>query len=222
MLTKTNYTVSIAILQEVQSELPTIDSRLVLNQPMGSFFYDPWEIKPEYSGTVWEKILDSVTEAKGEARLIKLQPGEAYPSHADVDDRWHLNIVGNHSYLIDLESCKMYPTDADHTWYLMDGGVRHTAANFGAKERIQLVIRKPLPKNTIKDPVEISLTLKELVGDRRFIFDDVVSPWLNRAYKRGIAGNFVGEDLLATFTIQAEHLAELRLLVDEHFNLEIS
>lgn len=222
MLTKTNYTVSTAILQEAMTALPTIDSRLVLNQPSSSFFYDAWEIKPEYYGTVWEKILDSLAEDKGEARLIKLQPGEAYPSHADVDDRWHLNIVGDHSYLLDLESCKMHPTDADHTWYLMDGGVRHTAANFGSEERIQLVIRKPLPKNTIKDPVHINLTLKEVVGDRRFIFDDVVSPWLNRAYKQGIVSDFVGEDLIATFIVEAKHLAELQLLVVKHFNLEIS
>ena len=221
MLTKTNYTVSTAILQEARAELPAIDSRLVLNRPTGSFFNDPWEIKPEFKDTVWAKLLDSLATLKGEARLIRLTPGEAYPSHADIDDRWHLSITGNHSYLIDLETDTMYQTVVDGRWYLMDAGTRHTAANFGSEDRIQLVVRQLLPLPVIHDPVNISITLKTVVEDRRFIFDKILCPWLYRAYKQGIVDNFVGQDLVATFTVESAFVTELQELVKEHFNLEV-
>jgi hypothetical protein len=221
MLTKTNYTISATILQEARTKMPPIDSRLLLNQPIGSFFNDPWEIKPEFKGTVWEEILDSLACDKGEARLIKLTPGEAYSSHADIDDRWHLSIVGNHSYLIDLETNTMHKTIIDGNWYSMNAGIRHTAANFGSEDRIQLVVRQLLPMPHIDNPAHISITLKTIVEDRRFIFDDVLSPWLNRAYKKGIVDNFNGKDLVATFTVEECYVPELQELVSEHFNLKI-
>jgi hypothetical protein len=218
----TDYSVSKEIMQQAIDSIPTIDSRVALNQPTGKFFNDPWEIKPEFCGTVWETILDSLAENKGEARLIKLKQGEAYASHADIDDRWHLSIVGNHSYLIDLELEKMYQTDDHGRWYLMDAGKRHSAVNFGSCDRIQLVVRKLLPMPNIKNPVNVSITLKTVVEDRRFIFDDVISPWLNYAYKKQIVDNFVGKDLIATFTVEAEYVPELQKLVEEHFNITIN
>lgn len=221
MLTSTNYSISGEVLQEAQKQLPTMDSRLVLNTSTGSFFYDPWEIKPEFKNTVWDDILNSIPEAKGEARLIKLESGTAYPSHADIDDRWHLTISGNHSYLIDLETDTMYSTEVTGAWHMMDAGVRHTAANFGAEERVQLVIRKLLPKNVLKDPIQVHLTLKKVVGDRRFIFDDIVSPWLNQAYKQGIISNFVGEDLIATFDIEIDCLDQLEELTRGYFIVSV-
>lgn len=220
MLVITDYTVSHNLLQEAVENLPVIDQRLALNQPTGKFFNNPWTVKPEYSGTVWESLLDSLPKDKGEARLIKLEPGEAYPSHADIDDRWHLNLTGNHCYLIDLEQERMHPIELGK-WYSMDAGIKHTAANFGSETRIQLVVRKLLPLPDIHKPVDIVITLKEIVGDRRFIFDDIISPWLNRAYKLGIVDNFHGEDLVASFTVEADYVPELQTLVSDYFNLTI-
>lgn len=221
MLEPTQYTISNAVLQEAVNSIPTIDSRLALNQPTGRFFNDPWETKLEFKNTVWEQILDSLPEDKGEARLIKLEQGVCYPSHADIDDRWHLSIKGNHSYLIDLENDTMYQTNELGRWYSMDAGVRHSAANFGDCDRIQLVIRKLLPVPTITDPVNISITLKTVVNERRFIFDDVISPWLNRAYKLGIVDNFKGVDLEATMTVERSHIPALEKVISKYFTLTV-
>ena len=221
MLETTNYTVPHALLQEAIESIPNIDSRLSLNRPTGRFFNDPWEIKSEFKGTVWEKILSILNEPKGEARLIRLPQGTCYVSHADIDDRWHLPLTGNNAYLIDLEDHRMYQTTEQGRWYSMDAGRRHTAANFGSCDRVQLVVRKLLPIPNIKNPKNISITLKDVVVERRFIFDDVISPWLNYAYKRGIIANFKGEDLVASMTIESEYIDQLCDLTKEYFNLTV-
>jgi hypothetical protein len=221
MLQQTYYTVSEELMQEARRSLPNIDSRLALNQPTGKFFSDSWEIKPEFRGTVWEKILNKIDEAKGEARLIKLSPGECYPSHADIDDRWHLSLTGNNSFLIDLEKNIMYQTNVAGQWFLMNAGVRHTAANFGSEDRVQLVVRKLLPTPQITCPRTVSIKLKEVIIERRFVFDDIISPWLNKAYKLGIVDNFTGEDLEARFTVEESYITELQQVIDHYFTLTV-
>lgn len=221
MLELTNYTVPQTLLQEAIDSIPDIDSRLALNKPSGRFFNDPWVIKPEFKGTVWEKILDVLNEPKGEARLIRLPQGTCYVSHADIDDRWHLTLTGNNAYLIDLENHKMHQTSELGRWYLMDAGRRHTAANFGSCDRVQLVVRKLLRLPDIKNPKKISITLKNVVVERRFIFDDIISPWLNYAYKKGIVADFKGEDLIATMTIESEYVPELEKLIEKYFTITV-
>ena len=221
MLELTKYTVNDDVLQEAICSLPNIDFKLSLNQPTGNFFNDPWVIKPEFKGTVWETILNSLQEDKGEARLIKLEQGTCYVSHADIDDRWHLSIKGNNSYLIDLENLTMHRTDKVGRWYSMDAGRRHTAANFGSEDRIQLVVRHLLPPPNIKVPAKVSIKLKEVIVERRFVFDEIISPWLNRAYKKGIVDNFKGEDLEATFTVEESYIPELKSLIESHFTLTV-
>jgi hypothetical protein len=220
MLDPTNYTITDELLQAAINSLPNIDSRLALNEPSGDFFTDHWLIKSEFKGTVWEQILDSLVEPKGEARLIKMGPGECYPSHADIDDRWHLTITGNCSYLIDLDSTTMYPTEPTGKWYLMDAGKRHSAANFGSEDRIQLVVRKLLPSGMINNPVDITLRLRVVNYDYRFIFDDIVSPWLNRAYKQGIVNRFKTDGQLVNITISKEYISELEEKIKEHFTID--
>jgi len=221
MLQQTYYIVSEELMQEARLALPNIDSRLAINQPTGKFFSDPWEIKSEFKGTVWEKILDKISEDKGEARLIKLLPGECYPSHADIDDRWHLSLTGNNSFLIDLENNIMHQTNVEGRWFLMNAGIRHTAANFGSEDRVQMVVRKLLPTPQIKNPKTVSIKLKQVIGERRFVFDDIISPWLNKAYKLGIVDNFKGEDLEAKFTVEESYIAELRQVIDYYFTLTV-
>ncbi len=221
MLQLTNFTIPQELTDQARLDLPSIDSRMSLNQPTGEFFYDPWMVKEEFKGTIWEKLLDTIPGNKGEARLIKLVPGECYPSHADVDDRWHLNIQGNHSYIIDLENNIMHSTDRKGVWYTMNAGVRHSAANFGSEDRIQLVVRQLLPRIKVENAKQISIKLKTIVEDRRFIFDDVISPWLNQAYKKGIVSDFIGKDLEARFMINEDHIDDLKKLIDQHFTLTI-
>ena len=57
MLTSTNYTVNPKLFQEACHHLPTGEMKTTINQPTGDFFYDPWIIKDEYKGTVWEGSL---------------------------------------------------------------------------------------------------------------------------------------------------------------------
>ena len=220
MLATTQYTISNELLQEAVHSLPEIGSRLALNEPSGSFFTEHWNIKPEFKGTVWEQILDSLDEPKGEARLIKMGPGECYPSHADIDDRWHLTITGNHSFLIDLDTNIMYSTDPNGQWYLMDAGKRHSAANFGSENRIQLVVRKLLPSGMINNPVDITIRLKVVNYDYRFVFDDIVSPWLNDAFKRGIVNHFEMDTHTVKITISKEYINNLKETIKEHFTID--
>jgi hypothetical protein len=221
MLHRTYYTVPEELMQEARHALPNIDSRIAINQPTGKFFSDPWEIKSEFKDTVWEKILNKISEDKGEARLIKLSPGECYPSHADIDDRWHLSLTGNNSFLIDLENNIMHQTNVEGQWFLMNAGVRHTAANFGSEDRVQLVVRKLLPTPQIKNPKTVSIKLKQVISERRFVFDDIISPWLNKAYKLGVVDNFKGEDLEARFTVEESYIAELQQVIDYYFTLTV-
>jgi hypothetical protein len=221
MLKLTKYSISSDILNAIQESIPNFDHRLILNYPTGSFFHDAWKIKDEYKNTPWNDVLLSLKEDHGEARLIKLTPGECYPSHADIDDRWHLSITGNESYLINLENHILHKTDKLGYWYEMDAGIKHSAANFGSKDRIQLVVRKLLPKAEIKEPISVVITLKNILEDRRFIFDDILSPWLNRSYKKKIISNFKGEDLSASFIMEKIYLSELKEISKDYFNITV-
>ena len=151
MITKTTYSTQIDLINQALREIPT---DIVLNKPIGNFFYDPWNIKSEFIGTVWEKLLNSlhVTDM-GQARILILEPGEVYQAHADIDDRWHLNILGEQSYLVNLDTQTMYKLKQDGLWHYMNTGYIHTACNFGPIPRIQLVVRRLLKHGTIKNPI---------------------------------------------------------------------
>jgi hypothetical protein len=94
MLERTDYKVNIPKFDGLFQGFKT-----PLNEPTGNFFYDPWLIKDKYVGTVWEKLLASLPQPHGEARVIIMEPGSSYMAHSDIDNRWHLNIQGDYSYL---------------------------------------------------------------------------------------------------------------------------
>ena len=157
-----------------------------ISNPTGNFFYDPWQLKSEYLGTPWETILNSLPGDKGQARVIILESPSCYTAHSDIDDRYHLNLFGDEAYLIDLEEQKMYKTIKDGIWYDMDAGKIHTAMSIGEHVRAQLVVRKLLNKNKLQNPV----TVKVYGNDNpRYKFDNVLSPWLNCANKKGTITN---------------------------------
>lgn len=221
MFHMTDYKITKAQLEEAQLAIPSIEFRLPINQPTGNFFYDPWIIKDEFKNTIWEDILNTIPEAKGEARIIKLDPGTCYRSHADIDDRWHLSLKGEKSFIVDLENERMRPTRPDSIWHMIDTSIRHSAVNFGHVPRMQLVVRQLLTRNILINPKQISITLKTIVDDRRFIFDDLVSPWLNKMSKSGRITDFQYEEFEVKLVIEESEIDNLKSMIDSHFNVTV-
>ena len=220
MLSKTNYTVDTSLFQEACFQSPNNVMKTTINQPTGNFFYDPWVLKDEYKGTVWETLYNSLPVTKGEARIIILKSNQCYQVHADIDDRYHLNIAGESCYLMDLMHKQMYPLEQDGIWYVMDAGLLHTATNFGRRDRIQLVVRHLLKKNKLVDPLEITLsTTLDNTDDARFIFDNTLSPWFNEANKIGIINTFSHSPIGIKFNIEKSKLDLFKSIVPAEFKL---
>ena len=220
MLTPTNYTVDTKLFQEACYSLPKSGMKTTINQPKGDFFYDPWIIKDEYKGTVWETLYNSLPVTKGEARIIILDPNQCYQIHADIDDRYHLNILGEECYLIDLVRESMHPLSQDGIWYDMDASFLHTAANFGRRARVQLVVRKLLKQNKLTDPVEVTLsTTIANPDDARFVFDSLLSPWFNEANKLGFINNFAHSPIGVKFNIEKDKLPSLKHILPDEFKI---
>jgi len=220
MLIPTNYTTDPKLFQEACSQLPKAGMKTTINQPTGNFFYDPWELKEEYKGTIWETLYNSLPVVKGEARIIILDPGQSYTAHADIDDRYHLNILGDESFLIDLMREQMHKLNQDGIWYDMDAGFLHTAANFGRRARVQLVIRKLLKKNKLVNPIEVALTTTMTNADHaRYLFDNTISIWLNEANKHGYITNFAYSSPFVKFTIEQDKLDSLKHILPDEFKI---
>lgn len=220
MLTNTNYTVDPKLLQEACSQLPEQGMKTTINQPTGNFFYDPWILKAEFVGTIWETLYNSLPVNKGEARIIILDPARCYQRHADIDDRYHLNILGEECYLIDLVREQMFPLNQDGIWYNMDAGVLHTATNFGRRARVQLVVRQLLKQNKLTDPVDIALsTTISNTDDARFIFDNTMSTWFNEANKLGFINGFEHSAITIKFNIEQDKLESFKRILPEEFKI---
>lgn len=213
MLSTTNYTVPAELMQPVLDHIANDGMKHTINKPTGNFFYDSWEILPEYKDTVWAKILETLPDPKGEARVIILAPGCCYQSHADIDDRYHLNISGESSYLVDLETDTIHRSAADSTWYCMDAGRIHSAANFGRGPRAQLVVRKLLNTNQLASPVPVSIQSTLSTDDARQLFDLHVSSWLNRAAKLGIISQFAANGTTVSFSIEQDSMPVLESII---------
>ena len=222
MLSKTNYTVDPYLLQEAIKSFSSTDFKTTLNRPTGNFFYDPWETKTELMGTVWDKLLLSIKEPIGEARLIVLKPQMSYHAHADIDDRWHLNLQGEFSYLIDLEFNKIHKLNSDGIWYEMDAGRLHTASNFGRFDRIQLVVRKLLTRSKQEDLVHVRLLSNiPTLDDSRFMFDNKISKWLNTCNSNGKLNNFTHSPTCVEFDIDESLIKELQFICGDDFKVEL-
>ena len=220
MLTRTNYTVDTSLFQEACTRLPKHGMKTTINEPTGNFFYDPWVLKDEYKGTVWETLYNSLPVSKGEARIIILDPAQCYQIHADIDDRFHLNILGEECYLIDLIREQLHRLEQDGVWYDMDAGMLHTATNFGRRARVQLVVRKLLKKNKLENPKEVllSTTIAD-PNDARFLFDNNISSWLNEANKLGFINNFSNSPIGVKFNIEESKLESLKNILPEEFKI---
>jgi hypothetical protein len=208
------------LIEQALAKSPIEGNRITLNTPTGNFFYDPWVIKDEYKGTLWEEILDTLPYTIGEARVITLEPNQSYMAHADIDNRWHLNLSGEHSYLIDLDSREMYKQHVDNHWRYMFADRIHTAGNYGSIARKQLVVREPLKHSQFTNLVHVEITPAYEQNDYRYQFDNIISPWLNLKNQEGTLDNFVYQETVVSFSI-AEHVKEeLTEFITTRFNIK--
>lgn len=165
--------------------------RCDLNAPTGHWLYDPYEIRQEWKDTEFGTLLSAIPFPIGEARLMRLKPGTCYCAHADIDDRYHLNLISSEqSYLVDLTDQQMFRLIPDGYLYRMDAGRVHTAVNWGSVPRVQLVIRIPLVRYDSSEFVRKTLVFKNPAFNFRYVFDSEISPLLNRAAKDGKLGFF--------------------------------
>ena len=210
MLTVVGTKINYKEIYDLVKNLPT--GKNVLTKPRGDFFYDPHILDEQYKGTEIEKVLDLIP-MHGEARVIVMEPGQSYSAHADVDDRWHLTLDADESYLVDLKNQKMYKLVADGTLYLMDSGRLHTASNYGYKPRYQLVIRKRLKGRILDNPVYFNLTLIDPPYNARYLFDKSFSILLNRLEKEEKITNFKKiSDKEIEFVIESEQITRIKEL----------
>lgn len=219
MISPTSFSVQIELINRAVDQIKDQDV-FTINEPTGDFFYDQWKIKTELQGTIWEEIYNSLpVYNKGEARIIKLAGNESYFSHADIDDRYHLNLSGTKSFLIDLDNLKMYPVSTDGVWYDMDAGTAHTAANFSNRPRYQLVIRKLLTRGKLKDPKNFKLVASKDTDpdDARFIFDDIMSKWFNQTNKKQLLDNFIFKNNVISFTLDSSTVEDLMSILPKEF-----
>jgi hypothetical protein len=185
MLVDTNVSVDIApLLDEISNVNWDDKNRANINVPTGHWLHDPYVINDVWKGSAFEKLLLSLPWPVGEARLMKLEPGTCYRSHADIDDRYHLNLTGNqHCHLIDLEEQRMYQLVADGKIYKMNAGKIHTAVNFGSTDRIQLVIRVPITKIDSPSMIKIKIKGVDIPHNFRYQFDQYISPVISKLIK---------------------------------------
>jgi hypothetical protein len=210
------------LIQQALEEFPITDEVAILNHHDGNFFYGQWCIKDQFKGTAWEHILNTLPNPVGEARIIKLSSGEAYPAHADIDNRWHLNLTGERSFLIDLENRKMFECVHDNHWYYMDAGRIHSAANYGPGDRLQLVVREPLRTFALDvEHVNITITLSTIQESYRYKFDNTISPWLNRTNMKHGIRDFSWTENTVSFKLIKPLIPELESLITNEYSLSM-
>jgi hypothetical protein len=199
MINELNIDIPAELIDLALKELPSFDFRLTINHPTGNFFYDPWEVKEEFKNTVWGKLIVTLPYSVGEARIVSLASKQCYASHADIDNRWHLALTNDNSFLIDLENLKMHPCEIGK-WYSMEASLMHTAANFGASDRVHLLVRQLLKNAELKNPVEYFIEFnKDFQVPHRYIFDKVYSPILNNLNTRNLLAEFNRTETSVTF-----------------------
>ena len=219
MITHTIYTVSDEEHEYLNRICDYNIQQLSLNEPTNDFFYDKWIVKQEYANTPIAGLLDKLPYC-GEARIIQQESGTCYYAHSDIDDRYHVNITGDCAALIDIGSNTNYFLRPDKKVYIMDTGKIHSAANFGEETRFQLVVRVLLRKNSLIDGEKVLITPGG--NNPRFVFDNVLSPWLNWANKKGIINNFKKTSNGVMLEIERDYLENLKKIIPAEFGFRVN
>lgn len=220
MITKQIWVCPDGLIERALKEHPVTGEGTVLNEPTGDFFYDRWQIKDLYKDTIWQQVLDTMPMSIGQARIIKLEPGESYMAHADIDNRWHLNLTGEQAYLIDLDEKVMYQCVRDNRWAYMDASQIHAATNYGSIPRLQLVVREPLRNSREpKDLVSIGIEAAYEQHDFRYKFDNIFSSFLNKANQKYKLADFAHTTFRLSFKLERELLEEFKKLITPDFKV---
>jgi len=220
MITKQIWVCPEGLIEQALKEHPVTGEGTVLNEPTGDFFYDRWEIKDLYKDTIWQQVLDTMPMSIGQARIIKLAPGESYMAHADIDNRWHLNLTGEQAYLIDLDNKVMHECVRDNRWAYMDTSRIHAATNYGSIPRLQLVVREPLRRSRQPvDLINVSMEAAYEQHDFRYKFDKVFSPFLNCANQKYKLADFAHTTFSLKFKLERELLDEFEKLITPEFKV---
>jgi len=219
VITKQRWQCPPGLIEQALTEFP-ITGSTVLNEPIGDFFYDSWKIKDLYKDTIWQQVLDTLPMSIGQARIIKMEPGDSYMAHADIDNRWHLNLTGEQAYLIDLDNRVMHECVRDNHWAYMDASRIHAATNYGSVSRLQLVVREPLRRSRQPvDLISISMEAAYEQPDFRYKFDKIFSPFLNRANQQYKLADFAHTTFSVNFKLERELLEEFKQLVNADFKI---
>jgi hypothetical protein len=220
MITKQRWQCPKGLIEQALKECPISEENTVLNEPTGDFFYDSWKIKELYKDTAWQQVLDTLPCTVGQARIIKLDPGKSYMAHADIDNRWHLNITGEQAYLIDLDNKVMHECTNDNNWAYMDASHIHAATNYGPNPRLQLVVRELLLRSCHpKDLRGIKIEPACNQHDFRYKFDNVFSSFLNRANQKHKLADFTHTGVSLSFKLEHELLEEFCKIITPEFKV---
>ncbi len=183
------------------------------------FFYADRTLNCNLHNTEFERLWNTL-DRPGEAQIQIIDSTRCYRSHCDIDNRWHFNLTGDDSFLVDIENQHLWPTRVDGRLYYLNTTFPHSAVNFGMRPRIQLVIRQCLRKNSLTDPVKCWLhhpsedtTHKNA---SRYLWDKCVQSWLNiHINTLGVVTDFQGDlalpssDVAIQFKIESTHLREI-------------
>jgi hypothetical protein len=87
---------------------------------------------------------------------------------------------------------------------------------------VQLVIRKLLVNANLIDPINVKISAPTLDKDTlRFLFDDIISPWLNKINKENKLADFKFSSTWASFKINKSELDAFTKILPTEFRLEI-
>jgi hypothetical protein len=78
-----------------------------------------------------------------------------------------------------------------------------------------------LTRGKLKDPNNFKLVVSAGTepDDARFIFDDVMSKWLNQVNKKELLNNFMFKNNVVSFTLDSSLVADLMLVLPKEFHI---
>jgi len=191
MLTKTNVHFNIDPIIEQVLSLSWAEKSILLNETSGTLLNGPYCILPEFVNTPLGDVLTKLGNV-GEARLLRLEPGETYSAHTDPDDRLHLSIISNEfCYLANLENNTMHGLPVDGFIWELDTSIKHSAFNLGSYVRINLNVRKLLP--VFVEPGYAVTADTDKFNWKQELYLDVMG-YVNRKIKEGVITGFTKVD----------------------------
>ena len=116
----------------------------------------------------------------------------------------------------------MHDCVRDNHWAYMDASHIHAATNYGSIPRLQLVVREPLKRS--RQPINlVSIDIEPAYEQAKFRykFDNLISPWLNRANQQYKISDFKHNFNSVSFKLEQELVVELEALITAEYKLTI-